>query len=67
VELTDEEIELIIEALHDAAFYRDSRAHVMRSVVRRKRPESNSDAAGEEHRSQARAYEALVLKLKRGR
>ena len=33
--ITDEELALILEALDDAAFYRDSRSHVLRSAKRR--------------------------------
>ena len=31
-QITDEELALILEALDDAAFYRDSRSHVLRSA-----------------------------------
>ena len=60
VELTDDDLALLVEALQDAAFYRDTRSHVLRSAVRRRGvvPEGP-----DEHRAKARAYEALALRL----
>jgi hypothetical protein len=74
VELTPAELALIVEALQDAAFYRDARSHVLKSAARRQNrrsataPEpSAADASTDIHRRQAKAYEALALKLKQKR
>jgi hypothetical protein len=70
VEFTDEELALLLEALEDAAVYRDARSHVLQSAVRRRdrRRAIGSPAdsdVGADHRRKALAYEALALKLKR--
>jgi len=62
VELTAEEVALLVEALQDAAFYRDTRSHVLRSAVRKR---GGAPEERDEHRAKARAYEALALRLKR--
>lgn len=67
VEVSEEEVQLILEALQDAMFYRDARAHVVKSVARRldrrgggpPRPDS-----GDEHRAKAQSYAALAARLK---
>jgi len=61
VELTAEDVALLVEALQDAAFYRDTRSHVLRSAVRRR---GGAPEGRDEHRAKARAYEALALRLK---
>jgi len=61
VELTADEVALLVEALQDAAFYRDTRSHVLRSAVRRR---GGEPGGRDEHRSKARAYEALALRLR---
>ena len=67
--ITDEELALILEALDDASFYRDSRSHVLRSAKRRNlRARSTTiDAEGggpDVHQRKAKAYAALALKLR---
>ncbi len=61
VELTAEELALLVEALQDAAFYRDTRSHVLRSAVRKR---GGAPEGRDEHRAKARAYQALALRLK---
>jgi len=61
VEVTTEEVALLVEALQDAAFYRDTRSHVLRSAVRKR---GGTPEGRDEHRAKARAYEALALRLK---
>jgi hypothetical protein len=68
VELTEEELALILEALGDATFYRDTRARVLQMAVRRaarRGPGAGSDR--EDHQAKARAYEALAIKLRSNR
>lgn len=55
---------LLVEALQDAAFYRDARSRVLRSAVRRRGVAE--PGSGDEHRAKARAYEVLALRLKGG-
>jgi hypothetical protein len=68
-EVSEDDLALIIEALEDAAFYRDTRSRVLESAVRRHTrhspPAPRSD--DDQHRDKARAYNALALRLKRGR
>ena len=69
VALTQDELALVLEALEDAAFYRETRSRVLDSAARKSR---RSPATGSErgtdvelHRRQARAYGALALKLRK--
>jgi hypothetical protein len=68
-EVSEDDLALILEALEDAAYYRDTRSRVLDSAVRRHArhspPAPRSD--DDQHRVKARAYNALALKLKRGR
>ncbi|HEY3195088.1 MAG TPA: hypothetical protein VGK42_07625 [Candidatus Dormibacteraeota bacterium] len=78
-EITESELALILEALDDAAFYRDTRSRVLKSAVNKRNRRSsssenqltnatNQEAAGADiHRGKAQAYEALGIKLRRGR
>ena len=67
--LTQDELALALEALDDAAFYRDTRSRVLDSAVRRnpRSPAVGVERGGdiELHRRQARAYGALALKLRK--
>jgi hypothetical protein len=70
IELSDEEVAVLLQALEDAAVYRDARSHVLQSAVRRRdrrssAPSASAQDAGAEHRRQARAYQALALKLRK--
>lgn len=64
--VTDDQLSLILDALEDAAFYRDTRSRVLDSAVRRvsRRPISALRSENDEHREKARAYTALSTKLK---
>lgn len=64
---------MVLEALDDAAFYRDARSRVLQSAARRNRrssptrvgagdPEVGRDM--ELHKRKAQAYAALAIKLK---
>jgi IS5 family transposase len=68
VEITHEELALILEALDDAAFYRDARSRIVESAVRRRsRGESPLVASGanrESHQRKVQAYNALAVKLR---
>jgi hypothetical protein len=67
-EVSEDDLALIIEALEDAAFYRDTRSRVLDSAVRRHtRQPSAPRSDDDQHRDRARAYNALALKLKKGR
>ncbi len=76
VEITPAELALILDALEDASFYRDTRSRVLKSAVRkssrRSLPMSGSmgsstDPEGstepEDHRAKALAYAALATQL----
>ncbi len=72
VEVSRSELELILEALDDAAFYRKTRSRVLQSAARKSSrrsamapagPDAPSDVEG--HRHKAEAYGALAVKLKR--
>ncbi|HUZ87838.1 MAG TPA: hypothetical protein VNF26_12895 [Candidatus Baltobacterales bacterium] len=67
--LTQDELALVLEALEDAAFYRDTHSRVLDSAARRSRRSPATGVAGgsdaELHRRQARAYGALALKLRK--
>lgn len=72
VEITPGELALILEALDDAAYYRDSRSRVLRGAVKRSSrrlplspasPPTDEGSATDVHRRKARAYEALAIKL----
>lgn len=76
VEITEADLALILEALDDAAFYRDARSHVLKSAVKRgsrRSPVSSESAApadsegpaGDVHRRQSQAYSALAARLRR--
>jgi hypothetical protein len=66
-EITRDELELVLEALDDASFYRDARSHVLKSAVKRAGrrsadvPEADS---GDIHRSKATAYRVLAVRLR---
>jgi len=61
VEIAREELALVLEALDDAAYYRETRSRVIESAVRRRGRESD---ASEFHRHKAQAYSALAIKLR---
>ena len=72
VEITKSELGLILEALDDAAFYRETRSRVLQSAARkmtRRSPVASSGGAGtsdaEGHRLKSQAYGALAARLKR--
>jgi hypothetical protein len=76
VEIAGPDLALILEALEDAAFYRDARSRVLKSAVKRAgrrspasptaAPMADSDsAAADVHRRQSQAYTALAMKLRR--
>ena len=70
VEILADEVALIVEALEDAAYFRDSRSRAIKSAVRRRsrslspKPGAEGDAP-EPDRLKAKAYEALAIKLRR--
>jgi hypothetical protein len=73
VEITPSELALILEALDDAAYYRDSRSRVLKGAVKRSSrrlllsPASliptDESSATDVHRRKAQAYGALAIKL----
>ena len=67
-ELSERELALIIEALEEAAFFRDARSRVVQGAVRRSarrgfRPTDESAAAAD-HQEKRRAFQELADKLK---
>lgn len=72
IELTDDELALLLAALEEAAFFRDARSNVVRSAVRRRDRRAGSASAsdadtGAEHRQRARDYQSLAVKLTQAR
>ncbi len=68
MELSPAEVVLVIEALEEAAFFRDARSRVVRSAVRRserRRGESPRPDDDDDHRAKARAFQELAVELKR--
>lgn len=71
VELTDEDLALLLDALEEAAFFRDARSRVVDSAVRRQARRrdpagvSARSETGDEHRDRMAAYQALREKLQR--
>ena len=76
VEITSAELALILDALEDAAFYRDTRSRVLKAAMRRSSRRSlptptsrtsSSDSEGptepEDHVAKAQAYTALATQL----
>jgi hypothetical protein len=69
IELSQDEVALLLQALEDAVAYRDARSHVVQSAVRRRERRAGGSSrlesdAGADHRDRVRAYEALALKLR---
>jgi len=56
----------MLEALEDAAYYRDTRSRVLQSAVRRstRRGLASPGGSGEDHAKNARDYQELAKKLK---
>jgi len=73
VELSDEELGLLVDALEEAAFFRDARSRVVDSAVRRQARRRDPagvpsrSETGDEHRDRMAAYQALRAKLRRAR
>jgi hypothetical protein len=73
LDVTDDELALLLDALEEAAFFRDARSHVMDSAVRRqarRRDPATTTArahTGDEHRAKVAAYQALIAKLRAAR
>lgn len=69
VELSDEELTLLLDALEEAAFFRDARSRVVDSAVRRQARRRDPagvpsrSETGDEHRDRMAAYQALRSKL----
>ena len=67
IDLSEQELKLMLEALEDAAYYRDTRSHVLQSAVRRSTRRGVTpvdEAAREDHQGKARDYRELAKKLK---
>ena len=71
VELDDADVALILEALEDAAVYRDARSRVLDMAVRRQGRRGSAPAATgggiEAHHDKSIAYAALARRLLEGR
>lgn len=68
IEVTDDELALLLNALEEAAFFRDARSNVVRSAVRRRdrrtgAPAGTDATTGVEHQQRARTYQTLAAKL----
>ena len=72
IELTDEELVLLLEALEEVTFFRDARSNVVRAAVRRRdrrlgSPETRTGEVDDEHQRKASDYQALAAKVTRHR
>lgn len=61
----DDDLTLILSALDDAAFFRESRASAMERVARKGRRGVSDAPVGEADKQKARDYMALSRRLKR--
>ncbi len=64
MELTAEDIATVLQALDDAAFFRESRASAMERVARKGRRGTSHAPVGEADKEKARDYNALSRKLR---
>lgn len=68
VDITRADLALLVEALEDAAFFRDARSRVLQTAHRRAKREPLAPSAGNDDREADRrkveAYLALAAKLK---
>jgi hypothetical protein len=64
VELSERETGLVLQALDDAAFFRESRASAMERVARKGRRGTSDAPVGEADKQKARDYNALSRKLR---
>ena len=60
-EIAGDELGLVLDALDDAAYYRETRSRVLESAVKRRGRETE---ASDLHRRKAQAYSALAIKLR---
>ncbi|HEV2218074.1 MAG TPA: hypothetical protein VGV88_10935 [Candidatus Dormibacteraeota bacterium] len=59
-----QDIALILQALDDAAFFRESRASAMERVARKGRRGTSETPVGESDKQKARDYNALSRRLR---
>ncbi len=64
MELEPDEVTLVLQALDDAAFFRESRASAMERVARKGRRGTSDAPVGEADKQKARDYNALSRKLR---
>ncbi len=64
MELAPDELTIVLQALDDAAFFRESRASAMERVARKGRRGTSDAPVGEADKQKARDYNALSRKLR---
>jgi hypothetical protein len=64
MEFSPEEVRLLLQALDDAAFFRESRASAMERVARKGRRGTSDAPVGDADKKKARDYNALSRKLR---
>jgi len=64
MELATDELTLVLQALDDAAFFRESRASAMERVARKGRRGTSEAPVGEADKLKARDYNELSRKLR---
>jgi hypothetical protein len=71
VQLTDGDLALVLEALDDAAYFREARSRVVKAAVKRRMQRFGSARVGTEgapsgavDRDKAKAFQALAIKLR---
>jgi len=64
MELAPDELTVVLQALEDAAFFRESRASAMERVARKGRRGTSDAPVGEADKQKARDYNALSRKLR---
>ena len=64
MDLTSDEVAVVIQALDDAAFFRESRASAMERVARKGRRGTSDAPVGDADKQKARDYNALSRKFR---
>ena len=64
MDLTSDEVAVVIQALDDAAFFRESRASAMERIARKGRRGTSDAPVGDADKQKACDYNALSRKLR---
>ena len=67
IEITDSDLALILDALEEAAVFRDARSRAIANTARRRGRGISEGTPGEADRQKARDYTALAVKLRQAK